>query len=156
MALKRRAPVGDLLIYVPTVTATAYSPGDLLYLNSGVATLASAQADGGTEAGNQATFADNFLGVCHGKKLASNTGTDEIAVVMDGEIEADCDSTTWAVGELVAAQEQSNGTQLENQKVKKTSTRADAIGMVSKAATSATKVRFILWSRNNKPILQGS
>jgi hypothetical protein len=155
MPINRR-PVSDLLIYVPSVASTAYTQGDLLYLNSGVATLASAQADQSSEAANQALFADNFLGVCHGKKLASNSGTDEIAVSCDGEFEFPCDSTTWAVGEFAAAQEQSNGTQLENQKVKKTSTRADAIGVCVKAGTSITKVRIVLWSRFNKPLTQGT
>lgn len=154
--MPNRRPVADGLIYVPTVASKAYAAGDLLYLATGAATTADQQADGGTEAANQATFADNFLGVCCGKKNSTDTGTGEIGLAVDGEYEYPCDSTTFIVGDFVAAQEQSNGTQLENQKVKKTATRADAIGVVVKAGTSLTKVRFYLWSRFNKPLTQGT
>ena len=154
--MPNRRPVTDGLIYVPTVASTAYTDGDLLYLNSGVATLASSQADQSSESANQALLADNFLGVAAGNKLASDGSTGELAVSIDGEYEYPCDSGNWAVGEFVTGCEQSNGTQLENQKVKKTSTRADAIGVCIKAGTSITKVRFILWSRFNKPLTQGA
>ena len=156
MSIKFNRPVSDLVIHVPSVASTAYTKGDLLYLNTGVATKASSQADGGTLSGNQATFADNFLGVCMGNKLATDATTREIPVAMEGEFEADCASTTWAVGEFVAAVEASNGTELENQVVAKTSTRADAIGVCVKAGTSITKVRFLLFSRFNKPLTQGT
>lgn len=154
--MPNRRPVTDGLIYVPTVTLKAYTPGDLLYLATGIATTADQQADQSTEAANQALLADNFLGVCHGKKLSSDAGTGEVAVSIDGEYEYPCDATTFLVGDFVTGQEQSNGTTLENQKVKKTATRADAIGVCIKAGTSLTKVRFHLWSRFNKPLTQGT
>ena len=156
MPRHNRRPVSDLLCYVPTVASVAYNPGDLLWLDTGIAKKASVQADGGSLAANQATFADNFLGVCHGQKLASDGGTGEIAVEMEGEEEMACASTTWLFGDFVAAVEAASGTALEDQVVAKTSTRADAIGMCVKAGTSLTKVRFILWSRANKPLLQGT
>lgn len=156
MAAPNRRPVSDQLVYVPTVTLTAYEPGDLLYLATGIATLAISQADQTSLAANQALFADNFLGVCHGKKLAATSGTGEIAVSLEGEYEYPCAATTFLFGDFIAAVESAGGVALENQVVAKTATRADAIGMCVKAGTSLTKVRFVLWSRANKPLLQGT
>ena len=153
---KKRQSATDLFFWVPSVASTAYEVGDLLYLNSGTATLASSQADGGTEAANQATFADNFLGVCGSPKLVSDATTADIGVSAEGVFNYPCDSTTWAVGEYVAACENAGGTGLEKQKVKKSATRADAIGECIKAGAALTEVRFVLYSRFNKPLTPGT
>lgn len=138
-------PLRTLQINAPASTAIAV--GDLLYNNAGTLALASAQADAGTESANQQTFAALFAGVSQEQRLSTETTVRPIVVVADGIFDANCASTTWAVGDLIGPKEQSNGTQLENQVVAKVTNSANAIGVCIQAATSSTKVKGRLFSR---------
>lgn len=142
-----------LTIQVPTPTLTAIAVGDLLYNNAGVAARASAQADQLTAAANQKLFARLFLGVAADAKLAAESSTRDIAVRADVVAYFDCAATTWAVGDLVGAVENSGGDGLENQKVAKVADPAAAIGVCLQAGTSVTKVKCHLFSRYAPPAM---
>lgn len=127
--------------------STAVAVGDLIYNNAGVAAKASAQADQGTEALNQALFASLFAGVAQDQRLSTETATGTRTVREDGVYDCTCPSTTWSEGDWVGASEASGGTSLENQQVEKVTDPALAIGYCVKAGTSLTTVRCRLISR---------
>lgn len=128
----------------------AVAKNDLMYHDTNDAKPASSQADGGSEGANQTTFASKFAGVAAESK-GSTAAAGTIAVKPDWIGEIDCSSNTFEIGDKVAACEQSNGTQLENQKVKKTGNGPDAIGYcIKRVASAATRVRVRLISRVTK------
>lgn len=131
----------------PTPASTAIAIGDLLFNNSGTMAKASAQTDQGSEVLNQRLFASLFLGVMADQRLSTETDTGDRLVRGDVIVDADCASTTWAVGDLVGAVEDSGGANLENQKVAKVTDASLAIGYCVKAGTSVTTVRCRLISR---------
>lgn len=135
----------DLKMATPTLTAIAV--GDLLFNNAGVVAKASAQADQLTPAANQKLFAKLFLGVAEEAKLAAETSTRDIRVRAETVAKYECASTTWAVGDLVGAVENSGGDGLENQKVAKVTDPEAAIGVCIEAGTSVTAVWVHLFSR---------
>ena len=127
----------------------AVTLGDLMYHDTNDVKPASSQADQLTQAANQALFAGVFAGLAGDTRKAADTAAVTYFPVMtDALIEIDCDSNTWEVGDLIAAIEQSNGTQLENQKVTKTTDPALAIGYcVQRAAVATTRVNARVMSR---------
>lgn len=138
---------GKLRIAANTLLIEA---GDLLYYDATANDVkpASAQADQSSEAANQVLFATNFVGVAMDRSPAGTT--DDISVDCDNlaEFEYPCDSATWDVGNLVAAQEDSGGTFLEDQKLVLTAVSAEAIGVCVKTEASATTtVRARLFSK---------
>lgn len=133
--------------------STAVAVGDLLFNNAAAAAKASAQADQLTEAANQALFAKLFLGVSADQRLATETSTGTRVVITDGVFDVTCPSTTWAVGDLVGASENSGGDGLENQQVEKVTDPALAIGYCVKAGTSVTTVRCRLIGRYTPPAI---
>ena len=140
-------------IQVASPASTAIAVGDLLFNNAGVVAKASAQADQLTAAANQLLFAKLFLGVAAEAKIAADPSTRDINVRADAVAYFDCASTTWAVGDLVGAVENSGGDGLENQKVAKVTDPAAAIGVCVQAGTSVTKVKCHLLSRYAPPAL---
>jgi hypothetical protein len=108
---------------------------------------AASQSDAGNEAANQDEFAQKFAGVAMDTRSASDTGAVvDFPVATDIVMEVDCASATFEVGDKVTVVEQSNGTQLENQKVVKTAVESRAIGTVYKrygSATTRVLVRFM-------------
>jgi len=152
--------VDDKTIKFTFPSATAIAANDLLYNNSGVAAKASAQADQGTEALNQALFASLFLGLAADQRLSTETGTATRTVRTDAVVKVTCPSTTWAVGDLVGASENSGGDGLENQQVEKVTDPSLAIGYCVEAGTSITSVWVRLISRYTpqavRAILAGS
>lgn len=134
-------PTHDAPIYIPSAASVLYEPGDLIYESAGVAYPASSQADQASEPANQYMFARNFVGICNSQKLASDAGTTPISVSVGVDAELVAASDTYTYGDLVGADEASSGTALEDQQVKKVTSRAAAIGVVVKTtAAGATKV----------------
>lgn len=154
MGQQNSKPLGAVAFW-PTVTLKAYNPGDLVYENgSGAILRADQQTDQLTEAANQALIAQHFVGVVNGQKLAADASVQTLAVLVDCEYEFVLDTaTTLIVGDLLGADEQSSGTALENQQVKKVTSPALAIAVVTRAGTSLTKAwaRILSKSRGNLP-----
>jgi len=140
-------PLTSLQVTFPgTIAVAAY---DLMFSNGTGFVPASEQADQLSESLNQQYFASRFAGLA----LQNHPVTDTVAdtafpIATDGNVEFDCASATFEVGDLVGACETSGGTSLENQKVKKVTSQALAIGVVTKRYASATtRVRFRVVSR---------
>lgn len=127
----------------------AVAVGDLMYQEVDDARPLSSQADQLTEYANQVRAAPLFLGVARDARTVSETqALTSFPIATDVEVEIPCTSATFEVGDLVAPLEQSNGTQLENQKVVKTTDQAIAIGYATRRYGSATTtVRCRLMSR---------
>jgi len=140
----------------PYVGTLAIAIGDLCYrASTGYAYPASSQADSGTLAVNQRTFARGFAGVSKGAHLASDAaagalGTNGgIDIVPDWIGLADCAAATLLAGDLVTIAA-GTGTTLNNQKVVKTTDPDLAIGeVVMSTAASATQVMVRLKARVN-------
>ncbi len=133
-------------IAVPFAASKAVQVGDLMYWASTVAKTANQQADGGTEAANQASFQQAFLGVAADQRLSSETDTPDRVIITDGIFDVSCVSSTFEVGDYVAAVEQASGDALENRKVVKTADASIAIGYAVKryaSATTTVRVRLI-------------
>lgn len=125
---------------------------DLMFLDTDDVKPASSQADGGSEALNQRTFAPRFAGVSMVGVLAAETDAmTKFPVATDVVAEFDCASATWEVGDLVTVDEDSGGTFLEDQKLVKTTDPTLAIGYCTKRAASAvTRNEFRLTSNVTK------
>lgn len=140
-------PVTDNITYVPCDAGVAIGIGDLIYWDGTYGQPMSAQADGGSEAANQASAAPLFLGVSNSARSGSETTDGEIAVVTDRLFYLPCTSATFVIGDKVTVLESSGGVALEDQKVVKTSDEALAIGYCVKGGTSLTKVWVRMISR---------
>lgn len=120
-------------------SGTAIEIGDMVYLDTDDVKPASSQADGGDEATNQETFKDNFCGVAMQRSASGDT--DPIRVATSGVYEMDTASATYEVGDLVGADENSDGDGLLDQTVAAVADANYAIGIVAKrVSTAATKV----------------
>lgn len=127
--------------------------GDLLYLDTDDAKPASSQADQLSETLNQALFAKNFAGVAISSRQSTESSAGVVRVQTDGLIELPCVSSTFEIGEYVGADEASNGTSLEDQQVRKVTSRGLAIARVVKRYASATtKVWVELMNRASRTI----
>lgn len=106
----------------------------------------------------QFAFAQSFLGVSAQDKTANvarvvgNSVDNEIRINTAGVYDFDCASATFTVGDLVGVAKAS-GNALEDQKVVEVVHESLAIGVVVKAATSATTVRVRLFSRMGSMVL---
>ena len=137
MANQMRWRYGDTQpVMAPVLSATVIEIGDIVYLDSGTAKPAAAQADAGTEAGNQEALHDKFLGVALGASRAGDTAA--IRVATRGVFEFACPSGTFALGDLLGPKEASSGTALENQTVKSVATANLALGRCMQAVTDAS------------------
>jgi hypothetical protein len=110
--------------------------GDLVFLNTNDVRPASYQADQGTEADNQALFAENFLGVAMQQSRVSDTNPVRIATT--GVFEFDCESNTFELGDLIGACEHQSGAGLLDQTTKSVATADLAIARVARRETSAS------------------
>lgn len=138
-------PIHDAPIYWPTVASTLYEPGDLLYHNgSGAVLPASSQVDQLTETLNQLEFAANFVGVCNGMKLASDSSTSALPVIVNQDVQFTVVSSTFVVGDYLGADEAASGTALEDQQLKKVTDINAAVAIVTRAEASATTK---VWAR---------
>jgi hypothetical protein len=145
MSIKESFELQRRSIEVLFPASTAMDIGDLLWLNSGVAAKASAIADLGTLALNQADFRSKFLGVNAQKRLATDTSADYRGMVLPECIcYCDCDSATFTLGSLVGIARSATPLN-ENQKVVGVTSPTLAIGRVLKAEPVAvTKVLCLL------------
>jgi hypothetical protein len=122
-------------VVIPVDAATVVEIGDLIYLATDDARPAVAQADQGTEAGNQELFHDNFVGVA--MQRSRNGDTAPIRVATTGVFEFVCPSGTFEVGALLGTSENSGGTLLENQQVEGVATANLAVGRCAKRLNPA-------------------
>lgn len=126
--------------------AIAVAQYAFMYLDTDDAKPASSQADAGTEDLNSRTFAQKFIGVCTDSKTTSSpAGTIGVARTIDMEV--DCVSAAYEVGDLLAVDEAASGTALENMKVYKTTDASIAIGAVCIASGTTTRIRGIFQAR---------
>ena len=126
-------------VVLPVDSATVIEIGDLVYLDTDDAKPAASQADQSSKVANQEVFHDKFAGVAMQRSPVGENNP--IRVATAGVFELDCTSATSEVGQLVGLEEQSNGTQLENQKVDKVSAANLAIGRsVRRVNPAATRV----------------
>lgn len=117
----------------------AVSVGDLMFYEVDDVRPFSSITDQLTEALNQAKYAPVFAGIAgDARGLADTQVVAKFPVITDAIAEVSCTSATFEIGDLVAPVEDSGGTFLENQKVKKTTDPALAIGEVTKRYASAT------------------
>jgi hypothetical protein len=122
-------------VLLPVDSATVIEIGDIVYLDVDDAKPASVQADQGSELTNQQVFHDVFAGVA---MQASPAGaTQPIRVATAGVFEFDCLSTTLEVGDMMAPDEHTNGTQLLTQTVAKVTNANAAIGRCAKRLNPA-------------------
>ena len=140
MANKMRWRYGDTNPVMLGVAAdTVIEIGDMVLQDAGMAQPASANADAGSEAGNQEALHDDFVGIAMQHSPAGST--DPVRVATSGVFEMDCAAATFVVGDLIGADEASSGTALENQVVAKVATPNLAIGACVKHVNpSATRV----------------
>jgi hypothetical protein len=132
----------DTVVY-DAPASTAVDVGDFLYYDTSGETIlpASSQADAGTEALNQRTFALNFAGIALDKRIALQTtaGTCNVATNLVAYVTAASDD--YDVGDYLAVDEASSGTALEDQKVVKVTEPSLAIGVcVKSTGASSTNV----------------
>lgn len=140
MANTMRWRYGDTSpVMLPVDAATVIEIGDLVYLDTDDAKPASSQADQGTEAANQELFHDKFAGVA--MQASRNGDTQPIRVATSGVFEFDCVLSTFEVGKLIGADENSGGTALERQVAAPVATANLAIGRCAKRVNpAATRV----------------
>jgi len=120
-------------------SATVIEIGDNVYQNTDDAKPASdyTYADGLNA--TQDAIADEYLGVAMQRSRAADT--DDIRVATSGVFEFTCASSTFELGDVVGLDDNSDGDELEDQKVITVTDAARAIGTVAKrVATAATTV----------------
>ncbi len=142
-------------VFPSPASATVIEIGDLCFLHpdDGAIKNAGAMMDQGSLALNQDAFQMYFLGVAEQRSKTGETA--ELRTATRGEFEYPCDSTTWLIGQMVGAQENSGGTALEDQKVIVVTDESKAIGVVAKNYASATtKVLIRIRSTIMKEALQ--
>lgn len=148
-------PVPLDIVTAPYDGSIAVEVGDLMYYDTNDAKPAASQADGGSEAANQAAFAPRFLGVSCERKLATAPAGD-IDVAVDAIREMPCASETYEIGDMVTVDEAASGTALENQKLVKTDDVTKAIGYaIQRYASATTTVLVRLMSNVCPPNMTG-
>lgn len=132
---ERRKRWGGRVVSVPTPASTMINIGDLIYLNSGVAAVASSLSWNSNLATTQADFRQKFLGVAVENKMASDASTREILVQVDGEYEYPCAALGGAlhIGQLVGP-DKDTGNNLLDQQLVNVSAFAQSIGTLAKEA----------------------
>ena len=140
MSDKMRWRYGDTNPVVAAVdAATEIEIGDLLYQDTDDAKPAASQADQGSEAANQETFAHKFLGVAMQRSRSGETAP--VRVATTGVFELDCPSATFELGDLLGPDENSAGTALLNQQAAKVAQSRYALGRIARReAAAATSV----------------
>ncbi|MDZ4820467.1 MAG: hypothetical protein SGJ20_15985 [Planctomycetota bacterium] len=122
-------------VVIPVDSATVIEIGDLLYLDTDDVKPASAQADAGSEAGNQEAFHDLFAGVAMQRSRSGDTKP--IRVATSGVFEFTCPSAAFEVGALIGSSENAGGSALENQQVEGVATTNLAVGRCAKRVNPA-------------------
>lgn len=129
----------------------------LMYHDTNDVKPAASQADAGTEDLNTRGFARHFAGVALEAKPSTAAADALMPVAREFVGEYDCASATFEVGDLVAVDEDSGGTFLENVKLVKTTDSSIAIGeCVRRVASAATRVRVRLAAKSGSRLNAGS
>lgn len=121
-------------------TDTVIEIGDLVYYDATNDEIlpASSLADAGTPAGNQEAIHDLFVGMA---MQASGAGdTKDVRVCIEGVVEMDCASASFAPNDFVGVAENAGGDGLEDQKVIGVATANLSIGRPYDVQASVTKV----------------
>lgn len=127
----------------PTKASTVYEEGDLLYWDStGYVLPASSTTWGTSDAATQRVFAALFVGVCMGKKSATDfdyATTRPISVAIDALCEATLDASTSTTAGLTLITVDGNGSStLYDNVVEDTTDPYGAIGIAANTISSAT------------------
>jgi hypothetical protein len=142
----RVSPYQEDIVTAPFDGSIAVNVGDLMFLDADDVKPASSLTWDTDEATTQRAFGPRFVGIAHQSRLAIDaTAVAQFPVVRDIIIEMDCESGTYALGDLVAPAENGDSDGLENQKLTKTTDPAAAIGRVVQqydAPTTRIKVRL--------------
>lgn len=135
----------DGCVVIPAAAATVVSPGDMVFrsTSTGKALPLSDQTDQTSEELNQRLARKTFLGHARTGKTSSEAEKD---ILVDTSLETEyavtCVSETHEIGDLLGPDEQSNGTQLENQKLVKVTNLGMATHVcVKRDSSAATSVR---------------
>jgi hypothetical protein len=126
-----------------------YNPGDLIWLNSGVAAVASSYTWSSNLAGTQPGFRILFLGVCMDQKLATDTSTNSILVCLRGFFAFPCVALGGAlhIGSWVGPAKDAGGNFLTPQILANVATYNLSIGtLAEEAITGQTLLEVYLQS----------
>lgn len=125
----------------------AVTKGDLLFHDTNDVKPASS-VSAVSEAADQLTLSAAFAGIAADSRPAAETAAlTNFPVLVDVDVEMDCVSATWEVGDLVAATYNS-GSALVNQVLVKTTNPALAIGFcLARAGSAVTRNKFRLKSK---------
>ena len=137
MSDKMRWRYGDTNPVVAAVAAaTVIEIGDLVWQDVDNVKPASALADRGGKAADQAALVHEFLGIAMQRSRAGDTAP--VRVAATGVFEMDCPSGTFELGDLVGPDGNSTNNGLLNQQVAKVSAPHVAIGRVARRSPVAT------------------
>jgi hypothetical protein len=147
-------------------TAAAIHVGDLVFRDptSYKARPASGMANQGSEGNNQYEFHNLFAGVALKRGGALESGEvsfnlnplpSQILVATTGDFEFDCAATAWQPGDLVGPANNTGGTALEGQTVKKVTTQARSIGVAVPSPTSIGQSKTTVIVRIMNTIIDG-
>ncbi len=121
---------------------TSVSMGDLVYLDgSGVVHPASDLSFSSSLAATQSLFRSQFLGVAMQAKPAGTAG--KIRVATSGTFEFPCASATFTFGTLIGPDVNSQGSQLENQKIVEVESTRCAIGRVERPESDNVEKAYV-------------
>lgn len=133
----------------PTPASTAINSGDLLWLNSGVATPASSFTWTTNLAGTQPGFRQLFLGVANEDKSVLDVSTRSIQVITRGIFVFPCAALGGAlhIGSFVGPDKDANNNSLALQTLANVATNTLSIGtLFEEVLTGATALRVLLQS----------
>ncbi|MDZ4685747.1 MAG: hypothetical protein SH850_11830 [Planctomycetaceae bacterium] len=121
-------------------SGTVLNPGDLVYLDTDDVKPASDLPFDTDLATTRDNFGAVFLGICHQASADGETADVSVDLSPLSVYEYDCDSATYEVGTLLAAD--GDGTGLEAQRLSKTTSAAAAIARSAEyKASAATLIR---------------
>lgn len=133
----------------PTPASTMINTGDLLWLNSGVATPANAFTWSTNLAGTQPGFRLLFLGVANEDKSALDVSTRSINIITDGIFVFPCTALGGAlhIGNFIGPDKDPNNNSLADQVIASVATYDLSIGtLFEEVAAGATALRVYIQS----------
>jgi len=139
-------------VFIAPASDTVIEIGDLVFLDwtTHAPKPASDLPDQGSEALNQDTFQQYFLGVA--EQQSRDGDTDPIRVATTGEFEFDCASATFNLGALVGCDEAAGGTALLDQTVVGVASESLAVGRVAQPEAVAVTTVLV---RIKSTIMEG-
>jgi hypothetical protein len=123
-------------VVAAVAAATAIEIGDLVWQDVDNVQPASALANQGGTAANQAAFVREFLGVAMQRSRVGDTAP--VRVATTGVFEMDCAGSTFELGDLLGPGANQAGSGLLSQQVAKVGAAQYAVGRAARRAASAT------------------